>query len=122
MENRALGRSCTSLQPISGAILPQYDLSNWVVPLNALMQLLDELQELWESWQRTSQMTDLLTLPLTHLPVCISSPPLVCCFIESTLGVSFRTAALQSTGGQIYKRISTQKAASALLLCAGRAP
>lgn len=77
---RALGRSCTSLQPIFRAVLPQYDLSKWVVHLNALMQLLDELQELWESWQRTSQMIDLLTLPLTHIPVCISSPALALLF------------------------------------------
>lgn len=79
-KRRALGRSCTSLQPAFRAILPQCDLSNWLVHLNVLLQLLDELQELREPWQRTSQITDLLTLPLTHVPVCISSPPLALLF------------------------------------------
>lgn len=84
---KALGRSCISLQPAFRAILPQYDLSKWVVHLNALVQLLDELQELWESWQRTSQISDLLALPLTHIPVCTSSPLALLFYREQTWSV-----------------------------------
>lgn len=47
---------------------------------------------------------------------------LLCYFVENKLRVYFRAVAVRTTGGQIYKHISAQRAVSALLLCSVRAP